>query len=991
MEERDGMRSLKATATGAAAGAVLGTGLDFGLSQVGQRFAREAPAVEPPTNATPDVRGMSVEARKQLNQAYHTPLPEVAPDIPTRQVAGFTIPDEPGMLNPRSNMGEVKAFAQVLSRQLEDLPAESADDAIRGLMNSDLSTRELTNLKASVQQASNRLTHRLAAVTDMLQSADDSVLVRLQREQGELAHLQAKMEQFDSILRADSGRNLRARQEFETDLNDLSFDKIREVLRERGVKERDIQDAVEQEFMRRYTKVMNSREYKEQTRQLDLDLEKALMNGDMQEAMRIAIDKRMVRDRLLGEAPRHTHSWWHKLAEGAISNVFSATTLAINLVPSAVKGLVIPGLKALLNNPAQKATRAEAAASYGAMKSSMGAAWRAAKAAWRYEQAIMSHDPNRFLESHLAMGGGKISGKVAPHIRFFLRGINATDEFLTRIYYNAYVAGKAAAQAAEEGMSLGYKGKALDAYIKRHTKTALDNAYRIDNTEAILDPIIKKGENLGLRGKALEKYIRREAARDPEILVRAVDEEGLDYIREVLYKRGFSGESGLSYMALKTEDAMNKYPLLKLVSGQLFFRTPIRVIEEGLRLTPGLNMVLPNGFHADLAGKNGLNRQIKARAEALISFTFAAAAATLWAEGKATGDGAYGDWRQQRLQQDSHMPDPYTIKMDDGSTWNYRFFDPIATPMKIMFNAFERLDTLRIREAQGEFVDKQEYQKALSALTVGTSAVISAVRDANLLTGVDQMIENLEMIGNPEDSNSLWVKNFGERIRLLVPNTLHKASRYNDPEYRAPADFAQMLEQQLLRPVGLGGQILTPYSYDHLGRRRELTDVGMLFNIFSRATPEEREKGRSEQELRIDAELVRLQRETGLILRYPFQHPSTGDMDLRTVATADGSETLFDKWNRYFNEQIPLDALEAVLFSELPEGTFKHKAAKVERTREILNNARERAFQRMRAEEQEALQRQLQERIRKAETDAGLWDLDRQTVRQPAFETPWSQ
>lgn len=985
MEETSAARSAVAAGTGVVAGVVIGTGLDAGLSTVGRKLGRqEAPQFDAPEQLT-------AGGQEQIARVTTDALPprELAPEIPTREVAGFTIPAEPGMLNPRSDMGEVRAYAEILSRQLEDLPPEVTSEALSPLMNSNLSLKEFADLKASVQLASNRLTHRLADVTEKVRTATDDDLINLQREQGDLIHLQAKMEQLDHILRSDSGRNLRARQEGETDLNDLSFEKIREELKGQGLSKADLDDAVEAEYTKRYNRVMNSRAHREQVGKIDAELEEALLTKDMQKVVSLAMDKRKLRDDLMGGSTAQA-SVGHKLAEMSISNVFSATTLMINLVPSATKGLGVPGMKALLSNPLQKATRVEAAASYGAMRTSMGSAWRAAKAAWRYEQAIMSHDPNRFLESHLAVGGNKVSGNVAPYMRAFLRGINATDEFLTRINYNAYVSGKAAAQAAEDGMAMGMKGAALERHIKNATKEAMDNAYRIENAEVLLDPILRKGENLGLRGKELEEYIRREAARDPEILVRAGDEQGLDYVRELLYKRGFSGNSSLSYMALKAEDTMNKFPITKLVSGQLFFRTPIRVIEEGLKFTPGLNYLIP-GFHADLAGKNGPERQIKARGEALMSFTFAAAAATLWAEGRGRGDGGYEDWRQQRLQQDSAVPDPYTIKMDDGSTWNYRFFDPVATPLKVIFNAYERLDRLRVREAQGEFVDQAEYKRALALVTVGSGAIIGAVRDANLLTGVDQMIENIEMIGNPEDSNSLFVRNFGERLRYLVPNTLHKANRAANPEMMAPADHLQMIEQQLLRPVGLGGQIMTSQAYDHLGRPRTLTDTGALFNIFSTASVEEREKGRSETELFVDRELVRLQQETGLVLRYPFQHSMTGDLDLRTVATQDGQETLYDRWNRYYSEIVPVDHIAEVLRSPAPEGTYKHKAAKVEAVRSLMNQARDGAFMRLFGEEQTAIERFQRDQQRQAESQAGLWDADRKTVRQPRFETPWSQ
>src|SRR5690606_4379350 len=127
----------------------------------------------------------------------------------------------------------------------------------------------------------------------------------------------------------------------------------------------------------------------------------------------------------------------------------------------------------------------------------------------------------------------------------------------------------------------------------------------------------------------------------------------------------------------------------KLITGQLFFRTPIRVFEEGVRLTPGLQIIDPR-FLKDLAGSNGVERQVRAQGEALMSLGIAGAVMTMYAEGRLTGDGDYSNFRQSKLRGDSSLPDQYTLKMRDGSTWSYRSFDPISTPIKIMVNGLER-------------------------------------------------------------------------------------------------------------------------------------------------------------------------------------------------------------------------------------------------------------------------------------------------------------
>jgi len=187
--------------------------------------------------------------------------------------------------------------------------------------------------------------------------------------------------------------------------------------------------------------------------------------------------------------------------------------------------------------------------------------------------------------------------------------------------------------------------------------------------------------------------------KDSKNLRHGTNEEGLEFVRDILYKRSFSGTNAPSKLAKQYEQLVNAHPVLRLV-GQLFFRTPVRVFEEGVRMTPALQILAPN-FIKDLAGKNGTRAQLKAQGEAMMSLGITGSVLSLYAQGKITGDGAYTDWRQQRNRTDSDLPEPYTIRFDDGSTWNYRNFDPLATPMKIMVNALERYEQLHVRETQG--------------------------------------------------------------------------------------------------------------------------------------------------------------------------------------------------------------------------------------------------------------------------------------------------
>lgn len=170
------------------------------------------------------------------------------------------------------------------------------------------------------------------------------------------------------------------------------------------------------------------------------------------------------------------------------------------------------------------------------------------------------------------------------------------------------------------------------------------------------------------------------------------------------------------------------------------------------------------------------------------------------------------------------------------------------------------------------------------------------------------------------------------------------------------------------------------FSYDVLGNPREIADTGALWNIFSTASEEERGRGHSANALLVMQEMDRLAKETGAVFTPPLKASMTGDMDLRTVMTSDGKETLYDRWNRKYQEMTPEVYLLPILQAPLPEGTFKHKGVKVQEVQKVMNGLREAAFMQMLAEEQTVFDKYMETVKTKATTAAGMsdyWNLDK--------------
>jgi len=921
----------------------------------------------------------------------------VGPDgVSTKDLkdAGFRLDDlKTGLRMTPQSINAARELAYGLAEQIKGMGAREVETVVEALRRTELTMEEHKNLAVAVQMAADSLKVERAELILKINKGHlkGPELEKALARQAEIERVIVPIELADEAMSSQIGSMLATRKGGLTDLRGISVETVKQQFP-------NLTDAQAQEvYANKVLRVMLEKRSDEVRAQYNPRIEQAAAAGDWEGATRLigmreqAVDDAvdgLLPDDLKGRSGFEQYGssfkagWSDKFNELAISNVFSSTTLMINMVPSAIKVAVQPFLKAITSNPLEKATRIEMVGNYLAMKSAFTGAIRAARVAFRYEQALLTRDKARLMEGELAIKG--VKGGI---IRMIPRLLNSTDEFLSHMAYNGYVGGKAGAQAYVEAIERGMAPREAEKYAKEQAKKALENAYKQHDIEARLKPIVNKGINFGLEGKDLDEWVLNEAKQFLKDIRHGTDQEGLDYVRDILYKRQFSNETMAGRAGQWVEQGIMKMPAIKWATGQLFFRTPIRVIEEGLRFTPGVQMLMPN-FLADLSGKNGATRQSLAQGQALLSLAFGSAVLMKYAEGKIVGAGPT-DYRERRLRQDSDNADPYTVMDEDGSTWSYRAFDPIATPMKIMATALEQLDRLKIREAQGEFVGPDAYKKTMATFQAGMMPVLLAIADANLLAGATTTYKLATGLENLEGDHNAFIKYIGERLRWLVPNTAHKLYRTSDPELRDPLTMSQVVATQLgpLAPVvEANTKILTSKSYDILGNVRTVTDVGAMWNIFSTASAEERTKGRSAEELAVLREMDRLSWVTGATFSFGFKHESTGDLDLRTVMTKDGSMTLFDRWNQKYRELDPVSALYPIVTAPLPDGTFTHKAAKVEAIQRVLREYRNAAFQQLMVEEGALLERMIQQKLREGQVKAGQWDFGR---KQEAPQLPW--
>jgi hypothetical protein len=527
------------------------------------------------------------------------------------------------------------------------------------------------------------------------------------------------------------------------------------------------------------------------------------------------------------------------------------------------------------------------------------------------------------------------------------------------IHYRGYVAGNATSDALEKGTAKGLTGKQLDDFVSERVTKATERAYA--PVENDVDILMADGISRGFTGKKLDNHIKRELERNKDVFRRATSQEGRNYVQDVLFKRDFSGEGTSSAIAKGYEGFVNKNPIMRMM-GQLFFRTPVRVFEEGIRLTPGLNLISPK-FLGDLQGKNGEMRQIRAQGEALMSYAIAGSIFSLYATGNITGS-LGSNYKQRRQAENAGELEPYSIRFGDGSTFNYRNFDPFATPVKIIVNALERAQTLAYRAEQGESIDKSAFQQLHGYVAVAVGSVAQSIRDANLASGVDAIYTLVEDLQDEEGSEQL-VKFVGQKVQTFLPNTYYKFQMLDNPVLSDPAKLEQFILYRL-NPE----DPRVPKQYTALGRARTLSNPMANIVYFDPSTPEEKRRGLSTKELEVEHFLYQLAQVGDTHFTAPYKHSLLPDLDLRTKMTSDGQESYYDRWMKYVYESNLVDALHTL--RGLPMGTASDPGIAEIEARKLINAFRREAFVQLMSEERFLQQEYTRNLIIQEENRAGL-------------------
>lgn len=822
-------------------------------------------------------------------------------------------------------------------------------------INMELLTRSMTDdqrsaIKGAVQNAAERLAQLRGELLKRA-SAGDATARQLEEAIGST---QRQIAELDTYLSSGSGRDLGSR------VGGLMTNQNRNLSVERFLEDKGITPELatkaqradaEVQFLKALDNHYRKAEANVEVRRLGVEMNKAYQKGDILSAVRLQKEReaalKMLVSNSSGVELGKINQMWARVSGYAISNVFSVRTLVVNMSMASIKMATSPAQRFLSKGFSRAAYR-EMMATYGEMVSAIQGSIGYGRAAFRYEKGLVGEDT---FKVYGEQGDDLWGGNIGAFLRFFPRAIAAQDTAMANIIYRGRIAGQAAHDATVKGMELKLKGKKLREYVDQQVQFMLDNAFEKElNLDEIVPMLRQRGIARGKTGDALDAFIVAEIQRNGQYLKQATNQTALDFVDDALWRRAGSTSGGAVDKGLYAMEYMlRKQPWTRFFF-QLFLRTPVRVFQEGLRMTPGLNMINP-AMMADLLGKNGEEAYVKATAQLQVSFAVTGAIMLGFGTGSITGGGPRDPKQKAALERTGWKP--YSFWNGKGWT-SYRTLDPLSTPIKILANVWEGSQELAYRQSQGERVDETYMQNLQAYTSVGATAIFFALKDSGLLEGASQAADLLSGILDPETRGQEIDKFFSSKVGTLIP---FGATSFNIQQAIDPNVHDNRTFEQALRARIQPSNQYSPRRYDLLGGEAvsNISTLGYLtgidWGVKKKLSPEEQKR----QDVLTALSNLELAADTNFQL--PYKNPKFGTDDLRLTYTADGEQTLYDRWQSKIAEydQWAIDKLHEVLVEDMrsPMPTASTDTAVVEQARYILDQIRDAAWAELMQEEQE--------------------------------------
>ena len=826
-------------------------------------------------------------------------------------------------------------------------------------------------IAGTIRDLSQSLIDKTREINEQLKTVtDEGQRVTLDTQLQQIERLRSVAVQADASLSTETSRELGSRVGLTntTDNRALTPEKIlAETMEDPSKATPEQYEAARQEVYRRYDQVEQQAKQDAQVQKLDQVTQDLFDKGDMAGSVRASADKAALQTVVAEQAAKEQglgttllttgNTITQGLIEATIGNVMSPATITKVLTANTFNTMVRPLLDFLARGGDYAAYR-QMAGTYGAMVSAFHFAAQSAAKTWEWETHFLTTDQSRWFEKPDNIIPRKYGGGV---VRVLPRMIETMDEFFKQITYRGYVTGDAIGSAIREGFEKGMShGPELEAFVNDRVQSATDNLFKSDiDAPKVIDFLRRQGLSDGKSGEVLDQWIQIQLEKHSDLFKEANSQIGKNYSDDILNKRAFSGQSNISKAALGYENVINQYPIMRLM-GQMFFKTPIRVLEQEIQYTPGLNMMssllqpMSTGFIHDLRGVNGEYRQTKALGAAMASYAFASLGMLTYASGALQGGGP--DKTAERRGQAAGDFNPYSLSLPDGSKLGINRLEPASGPLKVLANVFERYGDLSRREMQGEFVGKEK-KDLESFLRVFTMSIAGMLHDSGSFDGFTKAADAINITSDPVKGENRLDRYIGQTLTQLIPHTYINTMKTQHPEINDPVSWDQFLKAAI-NPT----DPTVSKQYDSLGNVRQAANPMSSLTGIDLIYPQQRLKGQTQRDMDLNSKLAEIESISGTTFmpKHTVDYPGFDVLkgkDLRTALTPDGKNTYMNAWMDEYRNSGVKDDLEKLLNGaeeKIKIGSpSEHKEFLAGAVGKLLEEHRKASFERMMDKQQE--------------------------------------
>lgn len=408
------------------------------------------------------------------------------------------------------------------------------------------------------------------------------------------------------------------------------------------------------------------------------------------------------------------------------------------------------------------------------------------------------------------------------------------------------------------------------------------------------------GVTQGLEGDALTNHVQQALADAFDSAGHATDTAALNEARIATFQQDLpeTGNFGLHTFGKTVNNFANYFPPSRVVLP--FVRTPANLFRNGVKLTPGLNM-LQKEYRDAISGALGPDQQAQAVGQMATGSLFMGVAAMLAYEGRITGGGPSDPKAKSALLDSGWREYSFVLPHADGTRTYAQFgrFDPIAMPFGMMADIMD----------VATHPDPVIQSKARPMAEAMSTSLLKSMTDKLYLRNLSTLIE---AISNPDAS--MW-KVAGSYAGNYVPYASMLRLVNPDPYMREARTFIDQAKRGI---PGFSKSV--PARRDAFGEPVTvhkgiwLTDKGSI----------------------VDHEVTRMATEQDLALGPPTPH-ATGGVDLRNLTMMDGTNA-YDKLQELSAQPAPgvprlknamADLIQSDAYKNAPDGPDNIKGTRL--------------------------------------------------------------